>query len=1357
MADPDSWLGGAPPPPERKSLSSKLSRTGMRPSRGTASPPQRRSSGGGPLSASSSSSNNPLLSGPPSFRTPTSAIPRNRSKNLTDAGVGFDPNEPDYPVPPVHASAREPPPAQVPFRFNKAQRQGASEPLVHHHVKGVECLACVVEKQRGDLEAMRLRLAHASAEASSLRQQQDLLHRERPKSPASTQLQQANLQGVGNSLNYYKEQIRQLKYSVAQAEASQQSTEGLLLQALQRPPVPPAVPIKDSGAQTYGLDQIDILVNGEKPDSEGSDDSDDEFGYRKGGKKGGMLAMEEKANLIGEMRTAVDAGVASALQKSSWLFGKQATTTAANEDASKNDQTSGAIPRLILDNSSVLSPEEIFYEMCAALGEAHAESENQAIQVNNAGSFWKLYHSRILNMQDDIETQIQHHETLMFLAERVSPVHYCNNPLGFLFSQIIKTREEAEMMAHRQEDLTHAQVYGLGKKLDDTREEEDPNYNLWTDLLKRLIILLSRNTHCLQPQVVLFNYEVPSHTGIPTIREYSSLEFAVEYHLDEVVLLICDAQERLPVDYWECVHGYPFHKSLYLGRASENATKYMLRAASTVPDDRFGILKTDDTHGMFPFYIALMHAHDIHGVIDDLLDLLMKRNFKLNLKWTGWTETEPREEWHLLQWAAYQGVDRIFKLTRTHPDFFQKCQTSLRKQSPNVLPKGSQPLHLACLSGSVAVVDTLCQEISQVLKAASSPIWNEGQTPLHIAAQQCHYRCIEKILDFAKDKWGWSAKVQEEKLFGVLEHKTRWTKRTSDFEYSVYGLALLTLVHRRHILRDLETAPEEADDDLVANNEDEIVRQKREIEVANFQVKFLNEKHPEKLRSFAQAQIKKSFYPWLLFIGLITYFAASETWWLSDFNYHTALAIEKHFANINIQIDGRDKTYTELDNHHEVREWMYVALKKMPETFTFSHSVSVGATRLRQIVIRSDSCTVGPTVFQQTPNGPQRCAGAVSNQRANVFFIDWMFDTILSDPRDDHEQEKNDIKLGPEVAGEQLVSKWQSESETGESGYYSPLGQQYPGSGFVIDFDWNSEASYTLAIENFHYKNVNAQQDGYDGWVNLGTRALFFATTFYNPATDQYIAGNILFELPPFGGVFVKARWQSLRLIRNYDGYLDYFTITVEVLLGIIVVLMFVRKIFEFMYLLKGHFKGFTIRKLFPFIWGAVQKVATGSNVLDVVTIGMFLAVFTWRLMIRREALDLQEEFEEHATNGVLETSFFFPFERISSHYATRLSTMGVVLMLVYMKILVIVRLHRNVGPISIAIVQTLFNMRIFYFAIILLLLLLSLSFAAYFAFGEFAGEFSSLFISVCPHTPVRSSHRATISLRVTEREIKDG
>ena len=1361
----DSGAGGFPdvPPPIRQ----QARPTGLR-------PPARRSprlqevtrnplATGLPDAAHATA--DPFAGVTPSFRTADAAVqpPRavvHRSSDALrggggDAGDVLDRTVNSYigdaqenlPTPPQ----RSPPPKQnYPYQYNPSTARGVNagtgtaaqtKPLEHHHVRGVPCTACLVEKQTKDLEAMRMKLAHATSEAESLRLQQDILHQERPRSPNSVVQQQATLQGVGSSLNYYRDQIRQLKLAVAQSEAAQTNTENLLREALQRPPMPPPVPIKDNGAQTFGLDQVDILVNGEHPDSEASSFSGDEGYHRGGGKgaRGGGFDEGTKRELIGEMRAAVGAEVSSALQKSSWLFGN--TKTQAREVEQDSKVVGTAIPHLTLESVTSNQPEEIFYEMCAALGEAHAVNENQAIQVNNASSFWKLWHSGILQLEESLVAQIAHYETLHYLSDRVPPVRYCNNPLGFLFAIVVKTREDAEDIARRQEEVTQAQVLGMGKKLDETRahEDEEPNFNLWTDLLKRLIILLSRNTHCLQPNVVKFEYEAQSMAGYPELRTYAPLHFAVENEMEEVVLLICDAQERLPVDYWECVQGYPFHSALSQGRAAEKSIKYMLRAASSVPDDRFGILKADDERGIFPFYLALMYAHDIPGVIDDLLDLLTKRNFKLNLKWTGWTEHEPREEWHLLQWAAYQGVERVFKQTRTHPDFFQKCQTSLEKGTTS-----NQPLHLACLSGSVGVVEMLCHEISQVLKAHAGPVWNEGQSPLHIAAQQCHVRCIEKILDFAKDKWGWSAKAQEEKLFGLHEHKTKWFSREDNFEYSVYNVALLTLVHRRHILSGLQTSKEEADDDVVANNEDDILRQKREIGVANSQVKFLNEKHPDKLRSFAASRIDKALYPWLVFIGIVTFFAASESAWLSDFQYFSGVAIENHFSNVAFTDKfGREKTLSNLDTQHEVQEWVHRALQDMPDTFYFTHTVPVGSTRLRQIIIRNDSCSVGPTFFRKTRAASgdvetQICSGAVSNPRTETP-IDLLFDSVLFDQRDDHEQFKGPIPL---LSGAE--SLWQSTAETQESSINSPLGYEYPGNGYTLDFDWGDVVRYKETLANF--RGSPTDRFGSSSWMKVGTRALIVYTTFYNPQTDHYISGNILFELPPYGGVFVKTRFKPLRLLRNYDNYLDYVTIVFEFSIAAIVAFMAVKKIFEFRYLLKGHLKGFTLPKTWQYVKGGVKKVLTGGNVLDVTTIAVFAAVFTYRLLIRNEALEMESLFKEHLKEGVLETSFFFPFSLIASHYSIRMSAMGFVLMIVYMKILVIFRLSRNVGPISIAIVQTLFNMRIYYFTIILLLLLLSLSFAAYFAFGGFSAEFSSLFRSVCQHNEAHVRHFPTHS-----------
>eukprot|EP01064_Diplonema_japonicum_P006264 TRINITY_DN1417_c3_g1_i1.p1 TRINITY_DN1417_c3_g1~~TRINITY_DN1417_c3_g1_i1.p1 ORF type:complete len:1569 (+),score=278.81 TRINITY_DN1417_c3_g1_i1:44-4750(+) len=1221
-----------------------------------------------------------------------------------------------------HKPQRSPPkPATTPRGSKPGITQDGK--LEHTHNNGEECVACIVEKQQNQLEAMRHQLAHAKSEAEALREQQTALESQAPQSPTSNALHQASLQGIGDSLAFYKDQIRQLKFQVAQTEATQTNTEDLLREALQRPPMPPAVPIKDSDAQTFGLAQVDILINGERPDSEDETDSDDMPGSPKRGGAGGLDDVT-KNELVNRMKTAVGSEVTNALQKSSWLFGQQTTVRDVDENRTLNPD-SMTLPRLSLDSGAIHLPEEIFYEMCAAVGETQAASESQAIQVNNASTFWKLTNARIVPIDESVTSQIDQHETLRYIAKAIAPVHFCNRPIGFLFSVIIAAQQEADAAAKRQEDATTAQVHGLGntKGMGDSSHDDDtPSFQQWIDLAKRVIVLLSKHTQCLQSHVVLFEFEDPRMFSGET-QTYAPLQFAVRNGLEEIVLQICDAQDRHVSDFWECGYGLPLHEALDFGSSRENIIGYILRAAANVADDRFGLLKTN-SDGDYPFYIALMKACDVPGVMDLMLDLLVKRNFKLNLKWTGYTSFDQSEEWHLLQWAAYQGVDRVFKLTRSHPDFFQKCQQG-QHPPPSTPPyRGNTPLHLACMSGSVSVVNIVCHEISQLLKAPSQNIWSEMPTPLHVAAQQCHYKCIEAILDFAKDKWGWSAKVQEEILFGQLEYRTTWTRQTEEFEYSVYTLGLLTLVYRRTELAVLEGTTE--DSDHVASNEDEINRLARSIEVANHQVQLFNERHPPKLRSYAESRIKKQFYPWLVFMGMVTFLAASETQWMSDFNYYSSLALENHFDSIAItNSDGVEKTADKLDNQGELVLWMHHMLEKMPETLFFTSTLPVGSTRLRQIIIANDSCSIGPSFFQKTRSGDQPCVGAVSGPRSGVIFFDWLFLTLLKSSRDDYDQYKEPLTLNSGA-----INRWSSSGETGEGNLISRIGFEYPGSGYVMDFDWGNETAYKQTLADF--RGTPGAQYGSDTWMELGTRVLMVSTTFYNPQTDYYVLGHWVFELPPFGGVFVQTNWKSLRLLKSYNNGLDYFELIVEISLGIIVAFMFLRKCLEFRYQLKGHWEGITIRKVHTYLFGALVKVGKGDNLLDIATIAAFLAVFTLRLLIRKEGLDLETLFKEHLTPaGYLETSFYFPFTAIGSDHATRQSAFGIVLMFVYMKILVIVRLHRNVGPISIAIVQTLFNKRILYFGMILLLLLFSLSFAAYFAYGESTNEFSSLFTSL--------------------------
>eukprot|EP00755_Sulcionema_specki_P024137 Sspe_Gene.14693::Locus_5091_Transcript_1_1_Confidence_1.000_Length_3878::g.14693::m.14693 len=1196
---------------------------------------------------------------------------------------------------------------------------GAVPSHLHTHDDGQDCLACVLEKQQRQLESMRHLLAHARAEADSLREQQERLEAEaQPMTPKSAALRQASLRGVGDSLSYYKEQVRQLKYSVAHMEASQRNTEELLREAIRRPPLPPPVPIKDSDTQTFGLEHVDIMVDDTAEDSEDTQDSDAADKGRSRSQAGGGFDAESRVELVSNIRAAVGQEVTAALQKTTgWLFNHPTTTVIkrdTDKDQDKKDTAALTLPRLQLTAELGMHPsEEIFYEMCAAVGQAHAANEQQAIQVNNSRSFWQLVDAGILEIDQSVIAQIRHHDILLYIAGQVQPVYYCNKPLGFVLSRVLSAIEESEGAAKRQEEAGQASFLGLlhKRRLDDSRQDdeiENPNYNQWLDLAKKLIVLLSRHTQCLQGSVVLFEYEDP-RAPHPEPRKFAPLQFAVEHHLDEIVLQICDAQERLAIDYWNCGYGFPFHSALELGSERDNAIRYIIRAASTVADDRFGLLKPRDSDGQYPFYLCLMYAHNVPGAMDPLMDILLKRNFKLNIRWTGKTPTSPPVEWHLLQWAAYQGVDRVFRQTRTHPDFYQYCQ------SPVSGTQGKSPLHLACMSGSANVVEILCHEINQALKPHTASIWQDHPTPLHVAAQQCHFKCIQVLLTFAKDKWGWPAKVQEEKLFGKVQYQTKWLGNDTSFEYSVYSAALLTLVFRRHklALEENQTGTEHV------ANDDEIDKRKKEVEVSNYQVKLLNEKHPNKLRSFAQTRIKKYFFPWLFFIGLVTFFAASESAWMSDFNFYSQRAIERHFTQFSYVSNGIERNMLNLDHRGDLIDWVYHVMHTMPETFNLTHTVPVGTTRLRQVIVANDSCEIGPTFFRLAPDGKKEpCAGAISSQRPGVMIVDWLFVTLLRNYRDSHDEYKGPLNMQTDAP----YTVWRSESSTGEQSFESRLGFLYPGSGYVMELDWGVGKTYHQALEAFR-GNATASS-----WLQWNARALFITSTLYNPATDYYVIMHWAFELPPYGGVFVQTRWRSLRLFKYHTAF-DYFVLAVEMLLVVIVFIMLLSKLWEMKYILKGHFKGCTLRKSWSFFWGALTKVTSRStNLLDIATIAGFLVVFSLRVLIQREAERLNSMFESHFERGTLDTGFYFPFQGVAEDYATKQSAIGIVLMLVYMKILVIVSLHRNVGPISIAIVQTLFNKRILYFGMILMLLLFSLAFAAYFAYGEFAPEFRSLF-----------------------------
>jgi len=124
--------------------------------------------------------------------------------------------------------------------------------------------------------------------------------------------------------------------------------------------------------------------------------------------------------------------------------------------------------------------------------------------------------------------------------------------------------------------------------------------------------------------------------------------------------------------------------------------------------------------------------------------------------------------------------------------------------------------------------------------------------------------------------------------------------------------------------------------------------------------------------------------------------------------------------------------------------------------------------------------------------------------------------------------------------------------------------------------------------------------------------------------------------------------------------------------------------------------------------------------------------VFVLMIIIENETGHIESEFRNNLdATGHLSGSHHYHFKKVSDEYLLKRIFLGLGLMLVYMKILSIVKLHRNVGPISIAIIQTLFNRKVLYFAIIMLINLMALAFACFFTFGTIGRDFRSFFWSL--------------------------
>eukprot|EP01062_Namystynia_karyoxenos_P055983 TRINITY_DN4697_c1_g1_i1.p1 TRINITY_DN4697_c1_g1~~TRINITY_DN4697_c1_g1_i1.p1 ORF type:complete len:1724 (+),score=636.33 TRINITY_DN4697_c1_g1_i1:102-5174(+) len=1243
--------------------------------------------------------------------------------------------------PPLGAAQGGPAPAAA----GGAQEQGA---LASQLTAAQERMA----QQSRELEMLRHQLAHARLEARAARDA-DGAGRTAAASAAAGGPLGEGLSGAG----FYKEQLRKARREAAEQRAERDYHESLLRAALERPPQARPPPVQHCASQTLGLDAVDLLVLPEQ-DSQGSSEEEADASRRSRRPASKNLSDDIVNQIAARMRSVVSSEVTMAverLRESLFLGGAGGLSSKRDQDkgtpvAEESSASQRVLPRM---RTMPLSPEEVFYEMCAAAGDASSMSENLDLQVSNAQCYAQLVDPESpeadifwsWGTMDDLIGLIEHSDVLVYIFDYVPPREYRSQPLGYLLSMVLRCKRKAEELEfmkrgdiefqRMQESAADARNTMQPERFEQTVERDDmPGYASWLELTKKIIVFLSqpKHVHCLNPDFV--------YTEPVTLKKtkYSALQFAVEQQLDDVVLQICDAQERLHDDYWKCSQGHPLHFALEKGRDpqwSKQSMRHMLRAAATVVDDRFGLLvpaklrlsREQAEQEMQPFYIALMYCTDLPGVMDTLLTLLQKpgRSFKLNLRWTGWQE-QYKDSWHLLQWAAFQGVDRIFRNYQHLPDFHVFMLD----------PRNSAttPLHLACISGAHEVVNILCAEMTgRSAQEEDNALWLRLPSPFHLAAQQGHWRCIAVLLHHAKEKWSWSLTAQENMLFGRSDKSflgglpdvsklkevavVRSTESSYKFDFSVYTAALLTYVYRKQKRADLELESQ-------GGHPEQVKQREEAMGVSMELINALNDKHPHRLREFAQNRIRQFFLPWFLFMLLMTFYASSESAYMTQYEYYMQASLKQRMDTL------ADIGRGDLHSISDLQPWLQQTLNGLGGALANVHAVAVGTARLRQIAMSNKSCEIGPSYFQNDGNGSQLpCYGAASTNQPGYFFLDWLFELLLYDHRDNFQTAHSPIQLR---SGRQ--SLWQTADQTHVASELSPLGFRYEGGGYVMEFnladepeDWNRTMSDFTGCPVGN-EAAAAQCSGEMRWLQSGARLVVFDITIFNPATDYYSIVQWAFELPAFGGVFSKATYRSVRLLKYHTEW-DYFVGAVSLLLVFTVFTWLLLKVWEVKYLLKGHFRATTFRTFPHRLWKAVTKVmARGTNLLDFATITSLMAIFVMSLLIEGEAASIQASFDENLIDfGRVNATQHYHFHLIANEHAFKRSAIGFSLMLIYFKILAIVRLHRDVGPISIAIVQTLFNHRIAYFGIILMICLLALSLAAFFSFGDHVFDFRSL------------------------------
>ena len=243
---------------------------------------------------------------------------------------------------------------------------------------------------------------------------------------------------------------------------------------------------------------------------------------------------------------------------------------------------------------------------------------------------------------------------------------------------------------------------------------------------------------------------------------------------------------------------------------------------------------------------------------------------------------------------------------------------------------------------------------------------------------------------------------------------------------------------------------------------------------------------------------------------------------VGEYNYYVANGVSKQLLELDFADDSLitqgEKNFDAVSMTNEI--WIYMEQILIPVLFNkdtvSGHNILLGGLRLRQLRVEREDCLHNRNLFPDC-------------------YPKWSSTS----------EDKNSFIISG------TTYKWTSMLQNHEQGNWYGTVDQYPGSGFVVDFPRNkTEILETISI----FKNNN--------FINKQTRVLFIDVNLYNPNLDVHTLIRLSFETPHTGGIQPHSEIKTWRLNR-YGGIRGNIVLVFEIILLILISVITCKEIYN--------------------------------------------------------------------------------------------------------------------------------------------------------------------------------------------------